>query len=270
MDSKIHQIETLIQEGEKFTFENFSVHDDHDRQFGGQDSPAWLTWRTRVPYVVKQLANAGSAPVQVCIQATLIQTAGYRKDKFELKKDMFMKALKETLGFVHEDVFGEAGSPEAVPKSVRLSNRIFVVHGHDDQLKTDLELFLKNLGLEPIVLHRQPDQGNTLIEKFEKHADVGFAFVLFTPDEVAYTVDQLSVDDGSRKKEFRARPNVIFEFGFFVGKLGRARVCGLLKGKVTRPSDMDGLVYKDASNGIEPLGWNLIKELKAAGYDVKV
>jgi len=38
--------------------------------------------------------------------------------------------------------------------------------------------------LEPIVLHRQPDEGKTIIEKFEKHEDVGYVFILLTPDAI--------------------------------------------------------------------------------------
>jgi predicted nucleotide-binding protein len=144
------------------------------------------------------------------------------------------------------------------------------VHGHDHQTKTDLEIFLKDIGMEPVVLHRQPDQGRTLIEKFEHHSDVGFAFILLTPDDIAYSAGQESSADSARKKELRARPNVIFEFGYFVGKLGRQRVCCLVKDGVTRPSDIEGLVYKQISQSIEAIGFSIIKELKAAGYTLKI
>jgi len=43
------------------------------------------------------------------------------------------------------------------------------------------------VGLQPIVLHRQPDEGLTIIEKFEKHSDVSFALLL-TPDDVGCVV----------------------------------------------------------------------------------
>jgi predicted nucleotide-binding protein len=270
MDSKIQQIERLIAEAQDYTFETFSDAIVRETGYGGNESAAWLAWRTRVPFVINQLADKGSAQVKLCAQADLLLTKGYERAKFERKKQMYLLALEQTLAFLKDDVFGEAAGSKAAPMAAKLSNRIFVVHGHDEQLKVETELFLTNLGLEPVVLHRQPDEGKTIIEKFEKHADVGFAFVLFTPDEIAYTVDQLLVPETARKKEYRARPNVIFEFGFFVGKLGRGRVCGLLRGTVTRPSDMDGLIYKDASKGIEPIAWNLIQELKAARYDIKV
>ncbi len=144
------------------------------------------------------------------------------------------------------------------------------MHGHDEKAKHELEIFLTELGLEPVVLHRQADEGKTIIEKFEKHSDVGFAFILLTPDEVSYLSPQSELPEEERKLELRARPNVIFEFGYFVGKLGRSRVCCLHTGSVTLPSDVSGLVYKSFTNSVEESGYSIIKELKAAGYNVTV
>lgn len=72
------------------------------------------------------------------------------------------------------------------PSVLHRTKKVFVVHGRDEVAKTGLEVFLHEIGLEPIVLHRQADEGLTIIEKFEKHSDVGYAFILLTPDEVAY------------------------------------------------------------------------------------
>jgi predicted nucleotide-binding protein len=130
------------------------------------------------------------------------------------------------------------------PASVPRSKKVFIVHGHDDVAKTQLELFLHEIGLQPIVLHRQADEGLTIIEKFEKHSDVGYAFVLLTSDEIAYLAADDGKPDRERQKEARARPNVIFEFGYFVGKLGRSRVCCLHTGTVSLPSDVSGVIYK--------------------------
>lgn len=151
-----------------------------------------------------------------------------------------------------------------------LVHKIFIVHGRDHALKTEIENFLHEIGLEPIVLHKKPDEGQTIIEKFEKHSDVGYAFVLLTPDEIAYLADQDTVADSQRKKEKRARPNVIFEFGYFVGKLGRNRVCCLYKGDIALPSDLNGLIYKKISSTVEAEGFSIIKELKAAGYSLRI
>jgi predicted nucleotide-binding protein len=157
--------------------------------------------------------------------------------------------------------------PQA-PNSQPRTNKVFVVHGRDELAKTSLEVFLHEIGLEPIVLHRQADEGMTIIEKFEKHSDVGYAFILLTPDEVAYLVTEDSKADSERNKEFRARPNVIFEFGYFVGKLGRSRVCCLYTGKVTLPSDVSGMIYKRYDKTIEEAAYSIIKDLKASGYSI--
>jgi len=148
------------------------------------------------------------------------------------------------------------------------TKKVFVVHGHDEIAKTNLEVFLHEIGLEPVVLHRQADEGQTVIEKFEKHSDVGYAFILLTPDEVAYIKSDDSKNDDERKKEFRARANVIFEFGYFVGKLGRSRVCCLYTGDVSLPSDVSGMIYKKFTSNIEEVAYSIIKDLKASGYEI--
>lgn len=152
--------------------------------------------------------------------------------------------------------------------SISRGKKVFVVHGHDDAAKTNLEVFLHEIGLEPVVLHRQADQGLTVIEKFEKHSEVGYAFILLTPDEAAYLASDAQKPESERKIEWRARPNVIFEFGYFIGKLGRSRVCCLYTGNVSLPSDVNGMIYKSYEKSVEEVGYSIIKDLKAAGYGV--
>jgi predicted nucleotide-binding protein len=162
-----------------------------------------------------------------------------------------------------------ASAPEQLQTaSISRGNKVFVVHGHDDAAKTNLEVFLHEIGLEPVVLHRQADQGLTVIEKFEKHSEVGYAFILLTPDEAAYLAADAKKPESERKVEWRARPNVIFEFGYFIGKLGRSRVCCLYTGNVSLPSDVNGMIYKRYEKSIEEVGYSIIKDLKAAGYGV--
>jgi predicted nucleotide-binding protein len=134
--------------------------------------------------------------------------------------------------------------------------KVFIVHGHDHGLKETVARFLSRLGLEPIILHEQPNQGRTIIEKFEHNAEVQFAVVLLTADDV-----------GAPKKapetvQDRARQNVVFEFGYFVGALGRERVCGLVQSGIEIPSDVLGVVYIPVDDAGQ---WRmlLIKELKA-------
>ncbi|MGI0057174.1 MAG: TIR domain-containing protein, partial [Nitrosarchaeum sp.] len=113
------------------------------------------------------------------------------------------------------------------------SNKVFIVHGSDNAAKLELAELVRKMGLEPIILHQQANKGKTLIEKFEEHAgEANFAFVLFTPDDVG--------GKDSETLKPRARQNAILEFGYFLAKLGRNKVCCLHKKGVELPSDMDG------------------------------
>jgi hypothetical protein len=60
--------------------------------------------------------------------------------------------------------------------------------------------------------------------------------------------------------------NVILEFGFFVGKLGRQRTFALVEKGVALPCDMHGLIYISLDDGQWRL--HLVRELKAAGLQV--
>ena len=140
-------------------------------------------------------------------------------------------------------------------------NEVFVIHGRDDGTKQTVARFLERLNLKPVILHEQPNEGRTIIEKFEDHAHVGFAVVLLTPDDLG------GLQGNKDTVKPRARQNVIFEFGYFIGKLGRKRVCALVKGDVEKPSDYNGVLYIPLDNSG---GWNnkLIRELKTAGIQV--
>ncbi|MEZ4669611.1 MAG: nucleotide-binding protein [Anaerolineae bacterium] len=144
-----------------------------------------------------------------------------------------------------------------------ISNNIFIVHGHDEAMKLAVARTIEKLGLDPVILHEQPNTGRTIIEKFEDHSDVGFAVVLLSPDDKGFPKT-----DNAKNAKFRARQNVIFELGFFIGRLGRGRVTALYQDGVELPSDYDGVVYTkyDSQNG----SWRfeLVRELKACGYDV--
>ena len=91
--------------------------------------------------------------------------------------------------------------------------KVFVIHGRDEGIKSTVARFLEKLGLEAIVLHEQANAGRTVIEKFEDFARVGFAVVLLTPD------DRGGLQNDGADFKPRARQNVIFELGYFIGKL---------------------------------------------------
>lgn len=149
-------------------------------------------------------------------------------------------------------------------KQGSLSKRVFVVHGHDEAMKQAIARILEILGLEPIILHEKPHQGRTIIEKFTDYSDVAFAVVLLSPDDLAYPKDG-PPDEG----KLRARQNVIFELGFFIGKLGRDRVLALYREdeNFEMPSDYSGVLYTpyDKSGRRK---FDVVRELKACGYPV--
>lgn len=131
------------------------------------------------------------------------------------------------------------------------SSKVFIVHGRDNSKKYELSEFLYEQGLEPIILHEQVNSGQTIIEKIEKNSDVACAIILLTPD------DEGRLKDASAPLKTRARQNVIFEAGYFMGKLGRNRTI-ILSGVEETMSDIDGIVYIDINNYKSAL----LKELK--------
>ena len=156
---------------------------------------------------------------------------------------------------------GEEPLPQAKTSALTKSRKVFVVHGHDDGAREAVARFLERLELEAIILFEQPDQGLTVIEKFEIHASsVSFAVVLMTPDDLGGSASSIDHQE-------RARQNVIFELGYFVGKLGRGRAMLLRKGKIEMPSDLAGVIYSELDSAD---GWKLklVRELKAAGFTV--
>jgi predicted nucleotide-binding protein len=140
-------------------------------------------------------------------------------------------------------------------------SKIFVVHGHDEGALQAMARFLEGIGLQAIILREQPDRGRTTIEKFEAcSVEVGFTVVLLTPDDLGGAT-------AAPEQAARARQNVIFELGYFVGSLGRGRACLLRKGNVEIPSDLFGVIYTDFDHPGE--GWKikLARELKAGGFE---
>ena len=164
-----------------------------------------------------------------------------------------MSSLEETIGKINIILGLEETSIEPIS---------FIVHGRNDLVKLELKNYLQNtLNLpEPIILHEQPDLGRTIIEKFENYAmQSSLVFVLLTPDDLG------SVASESNDLKRRARQNVIFEMGYFIGMLGRTsgRVFLLHKGPIELPSDLSGVVYIDIANGIESVGEHIRREIES-------
>ncbi len=178
--------------------------------------------------------------------------------------DLAASVLESMIGEIEEyweDEHQTPPSPAAQENERVNTSEVFVIHGRDEGTRAIVARFLEQLRLKPVILDEQSSQGLTIIEKFERHAQVGFAVALLTPDDAGSLQG-----DGSNLNP-RARQNVIFELGFFIGKLGREGVCALTKGTVEIPSDYAGVVYipLDDSGAWK---FQLVKELKAAGFEV--
>lgn len=145
-------------------------------------------------------------------------------------------------------------------KAAKQSDRIFIVHGHDETAVDQTEILINRFGLTPIILRNAPSGGRTVIEKFEAHSDVGAAIVLLTPDDIG------GLDTGHLLP--RARQNVIWEWGYLVGRLGRQNVICLYKGSVEVPSDLHGIVTIHVGDDVREKSEEIRRELKAAGYDI--
>lgn len=145
-----------------------------------------------------------------------------------------------------------------------LSENIFIVHGHNEEMKQSLARFIEKINYNPIILHEQPNKGRTIIEKFSDYSDVSFAIILLSGDDIAY-----NKNDKADNAKLRARQNVILELGFFLGKIGRENVVVIHEdiNEIEIPSDYAGILYVPYDkNG----NWKLsiAKELKAVGYKI--
>jgi predicted nucleotide-binding protein len=154
-------------------------------------------------------------------------------------------------------------SPNIAPRKGAIFNQdqVFIVHGHNEHAKNDVETYVVSKGLQPIILHLQASGGRTIIEKIDYYSNVGFGIVIYTECDIAAKRDTLGF-------KWRARQNVIFEHGYLIGKLTRNRVAALVKGNVETPNDISGVVYIT----MDPeRAWKnqLDVELRAAGYDIQ-
>ncbi|MGX6962442.1 TIR domain-containing protein [Vagococcus xieshaowenii] len=139
---------------------------------------------------------------------------------------------------------------------------IFIVHGHDGEMKHDVARTIKNLNINPIILSEQPNGGKTIIEKFESSSEhIDFAIVL------------VSGDDIQKDGKIRARQNVMYELGYFCGKLGRNRVLILnnkKNGDIEIPSDLYGVLYIEYLPENDSWKLQLVRELKDIDGNINV
>ena len=173
MDSERDLVDELIAEGKRFNWVNFCQSDSGYRgKYGGHDTPEWLAWKMRSVNTVTRICSDTSPATKLANKGARVRTNGFPLGNFENAHSQLLKALELTRSMLDSDVYGERRGPESTHPSPALSNRVFVVHGHDSELKNDVERFLHEIGLEPVVLHRQPDQGKTIVTAHPVFASV--------------------------------------------------------------------------------------------------
>ena len=169
-----------------------------------------------------------------------------------------LESLLERIDLLSEPPAKIDGKPETETKGDL--SKVFIIHGHDNEVKQEVARFIEKLNLEPIILHEKANAGNTIIEKIEEHSNVGFGIALYTPCDVG------AKKTANPDLQDRARQNVVFEHGYLIGKLGRKNVSALVKGDIEKPNDISGVVYISLDDGHWKI--NLAKELRVSGFEI--
>ncbi len=241
-----------------------------------QDSPEFRKWWQMTRTIIgnlfgpdsSQLANFGEISYDVPVWSTATPESSFQRAYvrgLESHEGNLEALAMEISTFWEDDAASVVPVSAARPANVALTKDVFLVHGHDEEMKQSVARTLMMLGLNPIILHEQANKGKTIVEKFEANTGTAsFAVVLLSPDDIGLPTDHILHTPATS----RPRQNVVLELGYFVGKLGRARVLPLKRGEnLELPSDLHGLAYTD----YDPAGrWRLemVKELKEAGYAV--
>ncbi len=166
-----------------------------------------------------------------------------------LKRNSELESIGNQVKYMREASTQEA---ETLTPSSRATagSRIFIVHGHDEGARDAVTLFVKNLGLSPIVLQNKPNEGMSIDKKLEKYSNVDFAIAILTPD------------DGKNP-----RLNPVLELGWFRKALGPERVSILYKEGTNIPSDVGGVgrTLMDSHGGWQQ---KIAREIKNAGIHI--
>lgn len=153
------------------------------------------------------------------------------------------------------------------PTSPIQNRKVFVVYGHDNNARTQLEAMLRRWDLEPMILDQLISSGQTIIEKLEEYTQqANFGIVLATPDDIGYPKND------ETKKQYRVRQNVVLELGMLLSRIGREKVAILLSQseEMEKPSDIDGLIYIPFKDNVEETKLSLAKEMQNNGYTLDI
>lgn len=248
-----NKINELITESENYTFEKNSHYNFGEKYC--QSTPELQAWTAECEDVIFNYYGKDSIPWKIFKKFDRNKLDGEYDYTFEEQKKIIVSALTSCLRIEPAN-----SSKKIKPKSNLDLTKVFIVHGHDNEVKNNVARFIESLNLKAIILHEQASSSKTIIEKIEEYSNVGFGIVLYTPCDIGAKK--------TKKPELkeRARQNVVFEHGFLMGKIGRKNVCALVKGEIETPNDISGVVYVQ----MEPNdAWKLqlSKELKKSGYE---
>jgi predicted nucleotide-binding protein len=238
---------------------------------GKRSSPEFRAWHGDVGVALSRFYGSDSEEYARFGRIWFHPSVSYRGQPTREWEEAYEKGLVEArLLLESRKKDWERPTPSKLVRRTVVANPkdVFVVHGHDHGMKETVARFLSKAGLNPIILHEQPDGGKTIIEKFETHAEVSFAVAIFSRDDLGAAMSEISTSKPIEEQlRPRARQNVVLELGYFMGALGRKNVRAIIEDGVETPSDYSGVLFIpfDAAHG-----WRLklVRELKAAGLDV--
>ncbi len=235
------------------------------------DAPEVRTWESAVSQTIEQYFRPGTTPYQRFFQFRFIRFGSssaadqYYQEQYQSAVVRARADLIAVLNHLMEDAHSLIRDSDGSATPEKSTKRVFVVHGHDTQLRDRVEILLHRGGLEPVILANEPNRGRTLIDKFMEHAsEAQAAVVLLTGDDrgcARSAIDALPLKSKAvALLRPRARQNVVFELGYFAAKLGKARVIAVCDSKVEIPSDYSGVLYLTADASLEA---TLVRELHA-------
>ncbi len=192
-----------------------------------------------------------------------IQANPVLKAKFEEDYDQYCGATPSISNACNGNI--EQSSQE-MSSSIGTTKQVFVVHGHDETSREQLELILHKLGIDHFVLQNSGGGGLTIIEALEakigqNSTETSFGIVLMTPDDMGYA--QCNNADSIQP---RARQNVVLEMGMLISSIGRTNMAILVKGHIEKPSDADGILYIAFNNHVKETVPRLANRLKGSGF----
>ena len=274
------KLQSLITEGKHLTFDNFA--DKSNRGVPRSFRPEWVTWQTNLQRMIIDNFVEESGARRLLERGLSIKLIGYGEEKFNEAQQYLERALQAAIEAVDNNEFDEftiqlalvsnSGLEQQIPSEVppEPGKQVFILSGADQNSTRKLERFLGDIGLRSILWPGSAIPGITLIDQLEGQTEIGYAFILLTPDEDVGPIEPAEIVEPERTNESRLHPNVIFACGYLVGRLGRSRVCGLYRGDPVWPGDLIGLTLKEFKTSVGELKAELVEALQAVGYQVEL